>query len=41
MGCKVYLTVIEEVKNKDPELYTGSLVTIPDRVTWGVRGLYR
>ena len=27
MGCKGYLTVIEEVKNKDPELYTGSLVT--------------
>jgi hypothetical protein len=41
MGCKVYLNFTEEVKNEDPELYTGSLVTFLDRVTWGVTGLYR
>ena len=27
MGCNFYPTVFEEVKNKDPELYTGYLVT--------------
>ncbi len=41
MVCNVYLDVMEEVKNKDPEVYTGSLVTFLDRVTWGVIGLYR
>ncbi len=40
-SCKVYFNIIEEVKNKDPELYTGSLVTIADRVTWGATGPYR
>jgi hypothetical protein len=33
----VYLTVIEEVKNEDPELYTGSLVLPGSRLLGGYK----